>query len=193
MKPDDVRSGTVVQLPVNDPTVLPTINSAEFGFLSVDPYDGKTMVKVGAKGFAVVNGIVVTTNKKTSTFNGKKVKLIASESEGESIYQIAGDVIVEVLETTTKQQVVDLINGSTIEITAETSTPTALAGVHNSGVVIKDGETGGSVSFTFNKPIDATKMDLSKIKATFEALIEIEQGDLDYTYEITDNVLKIQF
>lgn len=192
MKPDDERSGSVVQLPINDPAVLPTVGSNEFGFLSVDPYDGKTMVKVGSKGVAVVNGIVVTTILKTAALNGKKVKLIAADI-AESIYELSNDIIIEVLETTTKQQVVDLINGSTIAIKADTSTPTALAGLHNSGVLIKDGEAGGFISFTFNKPIDASKMNASKIKATFESLTEIEQGDLDCTYEITDNVLKIQF
>ena len=71
--------------------------------------------------------------------------------------------------------------------------PASLAGLHQSGAVIACGENGGQVLFTFSKTIDQSKFDASKILATFEGLVNIEQGDLDFSYEINDNVLKIQF
>ena len=190
-KPDDEKSTSVVQLPVEAPTAPPA-SATLFGIEALTPYDGQTMVKVGSKGTAAVNGIVFTTKTKTNTLNSKRIKLIPAETEI-SAYDQAGDIIIEVLETTTKQEVADLINGSTLPVVATTSLPSALAGLHQSGVVVQGGEIGGQVVIKFSKTIDQTKFDASHIQATFESLTDIQQGDLDFSYEITDNVLKIQF
>lgn len=191
VEPDDQPSSTVVSLPVQDPNPAPAL-AGNFALLSVDPYDGKTMVKIGSKGTAVVNGIVFTTNKKTSEFNNKKIKIIAGDDL--SIYALANDIVIEVIEsTTTHQQVVDLVNLSTLALSAESLTPTAICALYLAGKTIAGGEAGGFIEFKFNKTIDQASFSADKIAAVYESLDTISQGDLDFTYEINDNVLKIQF
>ncbi|MDD3412444.1 MAG: hypothetical protein PHY47_00425 [Lachnospiraceae bacterium] len=189
VKPDDERSTSVVQLPVQEANSVPSDDILSIS--GVTPYDGQTMVKIGFKGTAVVNGIVFQTKEKTDILNNKKIKLIQADTQV-SVYE-QEDFIIEVLEDTTKQQVVDIVNQSTLPITATTSLPAALAGLHQSGVAIQGGEVGGQLIIKFNKTIDQTRFSASNIKASFESLTKIEQGNLDFSYEINDNVLKIQF
>jgi hypothetical protein len=191
--PEDERSDSVVDVPVNQPG--DTVGTGGgFNLVSVSPYDGQSMVDVGAKGTAVINGTVVTTDNNTADLNVKRIKIIDLIGGAPSIYEVADDYFVEIEDgVTTNQEVVDLINGSSFKVSAVSATPAGLALLHVSGVQISNGRLGGFIEFIFSKNIDKNKFNETNIKAVGESLTSVSNGDLDFTYEITDNKLKIQF
>lgn len=194
VSPDDSRSGSVVEVPVAGQDDTGGSGTGGFQVTNISPYDGQTMVNVGAKGSVVINGIVYTTQKKTDSLNNKRIKVIDLTGMAPAIYELNDEIVIEIEDgVTTNQEVVDLMNGSSFEIEATTSTPGSIAMLHGSGMVITGGKNGGFIEFTFNKNIDQNSFDASNISAIYESLTDVSDGDLDFSYEITDNKLKIQF
>lgn len=192
--PEDSKSSSVVDIPVVGQDTSGGSGTGGFQLNSVTPYDGQTMVKIGAKGNVVINGIVISTEEKTDSYNDKRVKIIDLTGVSPTIYELNNEIIIEIEDTvTTNQEVVDLINGSTFKLEATTATPAGIALLHGSGLLIQGGITGGFVEFTFNKNIDQANFSEANISAIYESLTDVSNGDLDFSYEITDNKLKIQF
>lgn len=192
--PDDSKSSSVVDIPVAGQDDSGGTGTGGFNLVSVTPYDGQTMVNVGQKGSVVINGIVYTTKQKTDSLNNKRIKVIDLTGASPTIYELNDEIVIEIEDgVTTNQEVVDLMNGSTFAIDATTSTPGSIATIHGSGMVIAGGVNGGFVEFTFNKDIDQGNFSEANISAIYESLTTVSDGDLDFSYEITDNKLKIQF
>lgn len=192
--PEDEKSGSVVDVPVNQPGETGGTGTGGFALTKVTPYDGQTLVDTGSVGSVVINGIVITTEEKSAALNDRRVKIIDLIGVSPSIYDLAGEFIIEIDDgVTTNQEVIDLINNSTLGIYATNAMPTDIALLHTSGLLIQGGKEGGFIVFEFNKNIDQTKFDDSNVKAIYESLVEVSSDNLDFTYEITDNELKIQF
>lgn len=192
--PDDSRSTSVVDIPVVGQDDSGGSGTGGFQLNSSTPYDGQTMVNIGQKGSVVINGIVYTTQQKTDSLNNKRIKVIDLTGMSPTIYELNDEIVIEIEDgVTTNQEVVDIMNGSTFAIEATTSTPGSIATLHGSGMLITGGVNGGFIEFTFNKNIDQANFNESNISAIYESLTSVSDGDLDFSYEITDNKLKIQF
>lgn len=191
VQPSDANSNVIVGLPVESAT--PVVTPAVFQLTSVKPTLNSLMNNPGRKAEALIQDITFKSYYRTDAFNNYKIKLILDNGNPLSVSLVGTDFIISFTDTTTKIEVVDLVNGAGLKITAsvpvERQGQTLVANV--AGIALLNGKRGGEVVFTFNKNIKATSFDVEKIQLLAESTVDTFYGTLDFDYEIINNKLII--
>lgn len=194
VQPSDQNSNVIIGLPVDAPSTNPTPPaSGDFKLLSVKPELNSLMNQPGRKAEAITQGIVFKSYYRTDALNNCKIKFILDNSNPVSFTQSGTDFIVSFHDDTTKGEIVDLVNGSDLDITASTEKTVEAVVANAAGVPLLNGKKGGEVTFTFSKNIKPASFDVDKIQILAESTLEPLYGTLDFEHTIVDNKLIIKF
>lgn len=193
VKPSDANSNVIIGLPVDVPTTTPPPSAGEFKLLSVKPQLNSLMNQPGRKAEATIQDILFKSFYRTDILNNYKIKFILDNDNPVSFTQSGTDFIVSFHNTTTKGEIVDLVNGADLDITASTEKMLETVVANAAGVPLLNGKKGGEVIFTFSKNIKATSFDVDKIQVLAESTLEPSYGALDFEHTIIDNKLIIKF
>ena len=107
-------------------------------------------------------------------------------------YNISTDIEIKFRTGTTKEQIVNFINGSTI-LVASTDKGTEVLVEDTNGVLLTPGENGGVVTFTFSKDLKTSSFSKEKIQILAESTAATYYGSIDFDYKIEANKLIINF
>lgn len=192
--PSDQNSGVVVGLPVEHDTVAaPPVSGVVFGLESISPAFNSVMNKPGKAAKAVIQNVTIASRYRTNEYNGKRIKFFIDDISASIMsYNISTDIEIKFRTGTTKEQIVNFINGSTI-LVASTDKGTEVLVEDTNGVLLTPGENGGVVTFTFSKDLKTSSFSKEKIQILAESTAATYYGSIDFDYKIEANKLIINF
>ena len=188
IEPTDSKSETIIKLPTNQPP--PISIAGNFALIKSNPYDGESMFEPGSKGYVDFGNLRITAKKRTSSVNGKLVKMYIGD---ESVYDTPSGLLITFPEFSLKSKIVTMINDADVPFTAELMGDDEPASENLAGKAIAMGQDGGTVVLKFSKPINPSSVNIEKIKINGDSLSSNDFGKMEYEYEVVGKELIIRF